>query len=276
MKIIEEKEIAGLIKELYKRASIKLPVRIKNKLLKTSRKEKNKLAKIVYKELIENYKISEREKIPLCQDTGYPEFFITIGRNIQIKGDINKAVTEGTKQATIEGYLRASVIRNVFNRRTNTKYNIPPNIHYFFDNSDKLKIICFPKGGGCDNISKLLMLNPSVSKDEIIEEIYKAIINDIPQACPPIFIGICIGGTSTTAMLYAKLALLKGDNLKEVEAIKRKLKEKINKSGIGAMAYGGKNTVLEINIVLKPVHIASLPVGISVSCNSFRYSKGVI
>lgn len=274
MKIIKKNELIKLVEKIYIESCIKLPDRVKKKLNEFHNIEKNILAKNVYNDLIENYHISEKEMLPLCQDTGYPEYFVTIGRNIKFEFDIQKAIFEGTKIATINGFLRPSILRNPFVKSSNTLYNIPPVIHYDFADNDKLKIICFPKGGGCENVSKLFMLNPSVSKSELVNIIIDALKNDISQSCPPIFIGICIGGTFTTAPLYAKLSFLKSDKSKEILTLKKIIIKKLNSLNIGPMGYGGKYTVLDLFIVLKPLHIATFPVAINVNCHCLRYSIG--
>jgi fumarate hydratase subunit alpha len=239
-------------------------------------KETSLLGKKIFKQLQENLEIAGEEMIPICQDTGMAVFFIEVGQDVHFEGiPIEDAINEGVKKGYTEGYLRKSVVEDpIF--RVNTKDNTPAVIHYSIVPGDKVKIIFAPKGFGSENMSRIFMLKPADGIDGVKEAILTAVKDAGPNACPPMVIGVGIGGTFEKCAILAKKALTRPVNehskIPYVAELEKEMLNKINQTGIGPGGLGGVLTALAVNINTYPTHIAGLPVAVNICCHVNRHS----
>lgn len=242
--------------------------------------EKSPISKKILNDLINNAKIARQKQMPICQDTGMAVIFVEIGQDVHIKdGLITDAINEGVRRGYTQGYLRKSVVSDPL-ERINTNDNTPAIIHYDIVEGDNLKIIVAPKGFGSENMSRVYMLKPS----DGIEGIKKAILKTVDEAgsnpCPPMIIGVGIGGNFEYVTLLAKKALLRtvGEYSKKphIQQLEKKLLADINKLGIGVQGFGGTTTALGINIETYPTHIAGLPLAINISCHVTRHIEKIL
>lgn len=279
MRVIESIEIVKKVKEMCIDANINLGEDVVNSIQKNLEKEESQLGKDVLNILLENTKIARDNRIPICQDTGMAVFFVKLGQNVIVKGDtIEDAINNGVRQGYDEGYLRKSVVDPI--NRKNTNDNTPAIIHYEMVAGDKISIEFAPKGFGSENMSKLKMLKPS----DGIEGIKKFIIDTVseagPNPCPPIVVGVGIGGTVDKCAQISKKALFRsiGENHKnkEIADLENDLIISINKLGIGPQGLGGSTTALAVNIEIFPTHIAGLPVVVNMNCHASRHKKAII
>ncbi|CAK7032655.1 hydrolyase, tartrate alpha subunit/fumarate domain protein, Fe-S type [Fusobacterium varium ATCC 27725] len=248
-----------------------------DKIKEAYAKEESEVGKNILGQIIENDEIAANEQVPMCQDTGIVVVFLEIGTEVRIPGDIYEAVNEGIRRGYEKGYLRKSVVKDPLDR-VNTKDNTPAIIHTtLVPGSDKVKIIVAPKGGGSENMSVLKMLKPS----DGIEGIKKLVIETIKNAggnpCPPIIVGVGIGGNFEKAAILAKKAILRDINDKSSSPINAKLEEEllelINKTGVGPLGLGGRTTALAVKVETYPCHIAALPVAINLNCHAARHKE---
>lgn len=276
---IDSKVITKEVKKLCIEGNIYLGDDVIKSFKENLEKEKSDLGKDILNILIENAQIAKDTHIPLCQDTGMAVFFVEIGQEIMIKGDtltdaINKGVSEGYR----EGYLRKSVVSPI--TRINTKDNTPAIIHYEMVKGDKIKIQYAPKGFGSENMSQLKMLKPSDGIEGVKEFIVKTVSEAGPNPCPPIVVGVGIGGTVDKCAQIAKKALFRDiGNHSEDEMIadlEKEMIKKINDLGIGPQGLGGNTTALAVNIETFPTHIAGLPVVVNINCHSARHKQVII
>ncbi len=274
MRIIKAEELIAPIKQLCIEACYYLPCDVKNKIAYFEEHEDFSRAKRILNTIIENYNVSEDKSIPICQDTGMACVFLEIGREVFLDGNIESAINEGVRRGYIEGFLRKSIVRDPILRQ-NTEDNTPAMIYYDFVDGDKLKITVAPKGFGSENMSQIKMLSPSDGLDGIKEFVLKVVEDAGPNPCPPITVGIGIGGNFDKVALLAKKALLRDINIpneNEFNAnLEKELLETINKTGIGPMGLGGKTTALGVNILTLPTHIAGLPVAVNINCHVARH-----
>ena len=235
--------------------------------------EDNVIAKSILNKIIENQRIAREENIPLCQDTGVCVCILEIGRDLVFDYDLTEAINEGVSRGYTEGYLRKSVVKHPLNR-VNTKDNTPAIIHYDFIPGNKLVIHLAPKGGGSENMSTLKMLSPADGRDGIIDFVLETIKNAGGKPCPPIIVGIGIGGNFEHVAYLAKKAIFRpiDDEAQVLEdrLLEEELLEKINKLNVGPMGLGGKTTALAVKVNSAPCHIASLPVAVNLQCHSAR------
>jgi len=229
--------------------------------------------------LIENYKIAERESVPICQDTGVACVFIETGQDVQITGDINEAINEGVRQGYRDGYLRASVVSDPL-RRKNTGDNTPAIIYYDIVPGDKIKITVAPKGFGSENMSRIAMLKPSDGIEGVKRFVLQTVEEAGPNPCPPVIVGVGIGGTFDKAALLAKKALLRlADDVHPdpfYDALEKELLESINALGIGPQGFGGRTTALAVKVLTMGTHIAGLPVAVNINCHVARHVSEVL
>lgn len=242
--------------------------------------EKSPLAKNVLEQILENDKIAEKEQVPMCQDTGMTVIFVEIGTEVYIPGDIYEAIQEGVRRGYTNGYLRKSMVKHPLDR-VNTKDNTPAIIHTkMIAGSDQVKIILAPKGGGSENMSLVKMLKPADGIEGVKKLVLELISNAGGNPCPPITVGVGIGGSFEKAALLAKEALLRDTNDRSSDPIaaslEEELLEKINKLGIGPLGLGGKTTALAVKVNVFPCHIACLPVAINLNCHAVRHQEVIL
>lgn len=280
MREISVHEITENIKEMCIEANHFLSKDMEEIFEISKQKEISPIGKNVLEQLQDNLKIASEEMIPICQDTGMAVIFIEIGQEVHFtEGNLEEAIQEGVRQGYKEGFLRKSVVSDPI-IRNNTNDNTPAVIHYKIISGDKVNIIVAPKGFGSENMSRIFMLKPSDGLEGIKKSIVDCVVEAGPNACPPMVVGVGIGGTFEKCALLAKEALLRPvDQRSDIELIKdleTELKETINKCGIGPAGLGGKNTVFSVNIETFATHIAGLPVAVNICCHVNRHVKRVL
>ena len=253
---------------------------MKEALNNSCENEKSELGKKILNQLEENLRIAASEMIPICQDTGMAVFFIEIGQDVHFEGiNLEDAINEGVRQGYEEGYLRKSVVGDPLIRE-NTKDNTPAVIHYSIVPGDKVKITFAPKGFGSENMSRIFMLKPADGIEGVKEVIFQAVKDAGPNACPPMVIGVGIGGTFEKCAILAKQALTRPVNehstIPYIAEMEKELLEKMNQTGIGPGGLGGSTTALAVNINTYPTHIAGLPVAVNICCHVNRHSTRII
>ena len=279
LRFIPVEAITEAVKDLCIDANTKAGSGVREAMTAARSIETSPLAQSVLDTLLENAVIAERERLPLCQDTGMAVVFVSIGRNVHVEGNIDEAINEGVRQGYREGYCRNSVVRDPVNR-VNTGDNTPAVIYYDFVDGDNLYITVAPKGFGSENMSAVKMLNPS----DGLEGAEEFIINTIKSAggnpCPPVIVGVGIGGTMEKAALLSKKALLRDVGSVHPDpfwvAVEARLLERANAMGIGPGGIGGKTTALGVHILTYPTHIAGLPVAVNIGCHATRHGAVVL
>ena len=272
--------ITDNIKEMCIEANHFLTDDMKNVFENAVKNEESALGKQVLGQLEENLKVAGGDMIPICQDTGMAVVFINVGQDVHlIGGDITDAINEGVRRGYVEGYLRKSVVKDPIYRE-NTKDNTPAVIHFNIVPGDKVDITVAPKGFGSENMSRVFMLKPADGIEGVKEAILTAVKDAGPNACPPMVVGVGIGGTFEKCAYLAKKALTRDLNeespVEYVRDLEKEMLEKINKLGIGPGGLGGTQTALAINIETYPTHIAGLPVAVNICCHVNRHSHRVI
>lgn len=272
--------ITDNIKEMCIEANHFLTDDMKNVFENAVKNEESALGKQVLGQLEENLKIAGEDMIPICQDTGMAVVFINVGQDVHLTGgDITDAINEGVRRGYVEGYLRKSVVKDPIYRE-NTKDNTPAVIHFNIVPGDKVDITVAPKGFGRENMSRVFMLKPADGIEGVKEAILTAVKDAGPNACPPMVVGVGIGGTFEKCAYLAKKALTRDLNeespVEYVRDLEKEMLEKINKLGIGPGGLGGTQTALAINIETYPTHIAGLPVAVNICCHVNRHSHRVI
>ena len=281
MREIDAAEITKTVTRLFIEANYHLTDDVLEALQRAQDTEESPVGKEVLGQLIRNADIAAKEQIALCQDCGAAIVFLELGQEVHITGgDLNTAINAGVREAYETGFLRKSMVFQPFSGRVNTQDNTPAIIYTDIVPGDKLKIIVAPKGGGAENMSRLIMLTPSAGRQGIIDRVVKAIDEAGSNPCPPIIVGVGIGGTAEKTMLKAKKALLRKIGLHnadpEVTELENELLRRINELGIGPMGYGGRITALAVNIEVFPAHIASMPVAVNINCHSSRHKEAII
>ncbi|MFH1288932.1 MAG: fumarate hydratase [bacterium] len=278
MRMIKTEKITKEISKLWQEANFVLDKDVIDIIKKSLRKENNLRAKDALAVILKNAELAEIERRPICQDTGIPIVFLEIGQNVAIRGgNLTEAVNKGIRQGTKKGFLRSSVVDCPFVRK-NTDNNTPAVIHTEIVKGDKLKISVMAKGAGSENCSRAKMLLPTDSEMEIEEFVLESVKMASSNPCPPIIIGLGIGGTLEKAVLLSKKALLKG-GLKgdlQIKKFEEHLIKKVNQLEIGPNGFGGKTTALAVRIEKSPCHIASLPVAINISCYVHRHKEIIL
>lgn len=272
--------ITDNIKEMCIEANHFLTDDMKNVFENAVKNEESALGKQVLGQLEENLKVAGEDMIPICQDTGMAVVFINVGQDVHLTGgDITDAINEGVRRGYVEGYLRKSVVKDPIYRE-NTKDNTPAVIHFNIVPGDKVDITVAPKGFGSENMSRVFMLKPADGIEGVKEAILTAVKDAGPNACPPMVVGVGIGGTFEKCAYLAKKALTRDLNeespVEYVRDLEKEMLEKINKLGIGSGGLGGTQTALAINIETYPTHIAGLPVAVNICCHVNRHSHRVI
>ncbi len=273
MLTIEKVLVIDSVKEMIMESTVVLDKTVVDKLLFAYDSEKSVLAKSVLEKIIQNQEIARTENIPLCQDTGLVVCFVEVGRNLHFDYDLSEAINEGVRRGYIEGYLRKSVVAHPL-KRVNTKDNTPAVIHYDFIPGNELKIHLAPKGGGSENMSALKMLSPADGREGIIDFVLKTIKDAGGRPCPPLIVGVGIGGNFEHVAYLAKKAIFRqiddASSVMEDRLLEEELLDKINKLDVGPMGLRGATTALAVKVESAPCHIASLPVAINLQCHSAR------
>lgn len=271
--------ITETVKEMILDASYNLEENVFKKIREAIRAEENPLGKSVLSNILENDSIASIERMPMCQDTGMVVVFLEIGSEVFFKGDLEAAINKGVKAAYEEGYLRKSVVNHPL-ERINTKDNTPAIIHTKIVSGEKVKISLAPKGAGSENVSFVKILTPAEGVEGIKKTVLDAIINAGGKPCPPIIVGIGIGGNLEKAALLAKEAILRDIDDEAKHPLDRQLEKEllyeINQTGIGPMGFGGTVTALAVKVNSYPCHIASLPVAVNIQCHAARHKSKVI
>jgi len=278
MKTISSQTITETVRELAISAAHDLEPDILDALLAARDRETSPLAKNVLELLLLNADIASRELIPACQDTGICSVFISLGQDVVIKGNLGEAVQEGVRLGYEEGYLRKSVCDPITRRNTGT--NIPAVVHIEVEPGDSCRIALLPKGCGSENMSGLKMLPPSAGIQGALDYIVETVVNAGPNPCPPLVVGVGIGGTFEKAAILAKKSLLRPvgerSDRSDVAELEKKLLARINQEGRGVHGLGGCNTALAVHVETFPTHIASLPVAVNIQCHSHRHKEVVL
>ncbi|MCI5517589.1 fumarate hydratase [Roseburia sp. MUC/MUC-530-WT-4D] len=273
-------EVIKNIREMCIEANYDLSGDMKNALKKATKEEKSELGQKILNQLQDNLEIADKEMIPICQDTGMAVVFLEVGQDVHFEGmTIEDAVNEGVRQGYIDGFLRKSVVKDPLIRE-NTKDNTPAVIHYSIVPGDQVKITFAPKGFGSENMSRVFMLKPADGIEGVKKAILTAVNDAGPNACPPMVVGVGVGGTFEKCALMAKKALTRPvdshSEIPYVADLEKEMLEKINQLGIGPGGLGGTTTALAVNINTYPTHIAGLPVAINICCHVNRHVVRVI
>ena len=281
MREITTAEITETVKRLFQEANYYLPEDVLSALRRAREKEESPLAQNVLDQILQNADIASNEHMALCQDCGTACVFLDLGQDVHIVGGgLYDAVNEGIRQGYTQGFLRMSIATQPFSARINTKDNTPGVIHTEIVPGDHLGITVLPKGGGCENMSQLKILLPGAGKKGIIEFVKKTVEEASGNPCPPLVVGVGIGGTAEHCMYLAKRALLRKvgepNPDAEVAALERELLEEVNSLGIGPQAVGGTTTALAVNVETYPTHITALPVAVNLQCHSARTKHAVL
>ena len=281
MRDINCKQITDTVSNLFQEACLHLPEDVLTVLKQARDKEESPVAKDVLAQMIKNTEISAKEKIPLCQDTGAAVLMLEMGQEVHITGgDLYACVNEGVRQGYDKGYLRKSMVKQPFSARVNTKDNTPAIIHTDIVPGDKLKISVIPKGGGSENCSRLTVMPPAKGRQGIIDFVVNLVDESGSNPCPPVLIGLGIGGTTDKTMAMAKKALLRKvgepNPDPEVAELEKEILERVNNLGIGPMGYGGRTTALAVHAEVFPAHIASMPVAVNIQCWCARHKEATL
>ena len=280
MRTIHTDEIIQNVKEMCIEANLHLSKDMEEAIRNAKETETGALGKQILGQLCENMEIAAKEEIPICQDTGMAVFFVKVGQDLHIEGqNLTDAINEGVRQGYEEGYLRKSVVKDPL-LRENTKDNTLAIIHYDIVPGDQLELLIAPKGFGSENMSRVFMLKPADGEEGVKKAVIQAVMDAGPNACPPVVVGVGIGGDFEKAAILAKKALtgnLKdGSKLPHIKAMEEELLETINQSGIGPGGLGGKTTAIAVNIETYPTHIAGLPVAVNMCCHVNRHVTRVL
>ena len=275
MREITVNQITETVARLRQEATHNLPEDVVAALSRAQASEESPLAKQVLVEILDNADLARREMIPLCQDTGTAVVFAEVGQDVHIGGGaLVDAINAGVAKGYTEGYLRKSIADKPFSARPNTKDNTPAVIHTEIVPGDKLKLTVMPKGGGCENMSRFVMLLPGAGKEGITSFVLRAVEESGGNPCPPVIVGVGIGGTAEYCMTLAKKSLTRvvGEHNRDSETaqFEEELLEKVNALGLGPQAVGGRNTALAVHIETYPTHITALPVAVNLQCHSAR------
>lgn len=279
MRTIPAEEITGNVREMCIEANIQLSADMENAVRSSVDMEDSPLGKQILTQLCENLDIAKESSIPICQDTGMAVFFVNVGQDVHVNGGLTDAINEGVRQGYTDGYLRKSVVSDPLIRE-NTKDNTPAIIHYDIVPGDKLEITIAPKGFGSENMSKVYMLKPADGEAGVKAAVLQAVKDAGPNACPPVFVGVGLGGDFELAAKLAKKALTRkvGEHSEKehIARIEKELLEAINSTGIGPGGLGGKTTALAVNIETYATHIAGMPLAVNMCCHVNRHVTRVL
>lgn len=281
MRQIDVKEIIPIVKKLCMEANYYMGEDVIEKIKEFRDKEESDTAKEVLTILLDNYELAAKEKMPICQDTGVAVVFAELGQEVNLTGgDFTEAINEGVRQGYEEGYLRKSMVSDPIIDRVNTKDNTPAIIYVDIVPGDKLKITVAPKGGGSENMSEVKMMKAADGIEGVVEFVVDRVKRSGGNPCPPVIIGVGLGGNFEQSALLAKKSLLRPltepNPDQKWAKVEDELLEKINNIGIGPQGFGGRTTALAVNILQRPCHIASMPVAVNVQCHAARHKSATI
>ncbi|HUV45895.1 MAG TPA: fumarate hydratase [Dehalococcoidia bacterium] len=281
MREIKVSDITETISRLFQEACYYLPEDVVAALKKAREEEESPMACYALDRILENIEFAAKEQIAICQDTGVAIVFLELGQEVHITGgDLYTAVNKGVSQGYVNGYLRKSVVRQPILTRANTKDNTPAMIYTDIVPGDKLKVIAKPKGGGSENMTRLTVLTPAQGRQGIIDYVVNRVDESGSNPCPPIIVGVGVGGTTEKTMMLSKKALLRkvGEPNPDTEAaaLEKEILSRVNALGIGAMGFGGRVTALAVHVETAPCHIASLPVAVNLQCWCARHKEAIL
>ena len=280
MREVHVSEVTALVRRLCMEANYHLPEDIQQSFVRGKEAEQSPLGKTIFDEMIRNCRLACDQEVPICQDTGTAVIFASVGQDVHLVGGaFEDAVNEGVRQGYTDGYLRKSIVSDPL-RRVNTNDNTPAVVHTHLVPGEEIEIIVAPKGGGSENMSALKMFTPAATRDQIVAYIADTVIAAGSNPCPPVIIGVGLGGTADKASELAKKALLRPVDVHSADEfyaeMERDILERVNKSGVGPQGLGGTVTALACAIEPYPTHIASLPCAISIGCHITRHAAGRI
>ena len=281
MREISVNEIKNTVKSLFIEANRFLEDAERRLIEESAEKERSETGKSILRTIAKNLDAACEIGVPICQDTGMAVVLAEVGQDVHITGgSFENAINEGVSEAYTDGYMRASVVKDPVFDRSNTKDNTPAVIHTRIVAGDKIKITALPKGFGSENMSAVKMMMPSASREEIVDFVVQTVKNASSNPCPPIEVGVGIGGTFDYAPLLAKKALARGVDTSnenpEYAALENEMLKRINELGIGPQGFGGDTTAFKVNIEYYPTHIAGLPVAVNINCHVMRHKTAVI
>lgn len=281
MREIDTNQISEIVADLCIKSNIFLPENTKKILSKSLDLETDLMSKDIISLLIKNYEFAQEKQIPICQDTGLAVVFLKVGQNVKITGgSLKEAVNKGVRDGYLRGYLRCSVVSDPVYERKNTGDNVPAIIYIDLVEGDKIEILVAPKGFGSENMSRINMMTPSSGEREIIDFVLETVKNAGASACPPMVIGVGIGGDFEYSAYLSKKALCRDINIRNQDIryknLELRLLDSVNSLKIGPQGLGGKTTAFAVNIEWAPTHIASLPVAVNIGCHATRHSKVII
>lgn len=275
MRSINVTEISNVVKELCIKACMEINEDLKEAFIKYRDREESEVGKAVFEQLLRNAEIAENESIPICQDTGFSVIFMEVGQDVTFTGgNMNSAIEEGVRAAYMEGYLRKSIVKNPLTAPENTKDNTPPIVHTKIVPGDRVKITVLPKGGGSENMSRIKMMKPADGVEGVKSFVIETVKAAGANPCPPVIIGVGMGGTFDYVAFLAKKALLRKINErnadKKLAQYEVEWLDEINRLGIGPAGLGGRITALDLFIEVFPRHIASYPAAVNIQCHAAR------
>ncbi|HDI83356.1 MAG TPA: fumarate hydratase [candidate division WOR-3 bacterium] len=281
MREVKFDTLVSTVRDLCMDANYYIPDDVRQKIIEFRDKEESEVARNILDIILKNHEVSANEKMPICQDTGFAVFFIEMGEDVRITGGgFEEAIYEGVRQGYREGYLRKSIVDDPLFERKNTKDNTPPIIHLRLVPGDKIKIVFAPKGGGSENMSEVKMMVPADGEEGVKRFVVDRVRRSGGNPCPPVIVGVGIGGTFEHVAYLAKKALLRPVGSHHPDPRFAKLEdeilEEINKLGIGPMGLGGRTTALAVHIETHPCHIASMPVAVNMQCHAARHKEAII
>ncbi len=277
MRELQTKEITSAVKRLCMEANYYLGEDVLNAIKEGLKKEESPLGKDILQQIVENAEIAAKEEVPICQDTGFAVIFVELGQEVRVvDGDFNEAINEGVRQGYTDGYLRKSIVEDPI-RRKNTGDNTPAVIHLEMVPGDKIRIIVAPKGGGSENMSEVKMMKPADGVEGLKRFVVERVEKSGGNPCPPVVVGVGVGGTFEKCAFLAKKALLREIGSKHPDPyyaeLEAELLEKINRSGVGPQGLGGRTTALAVHIEAHPCHIASYPAAVNLNCHAARHKE---
>lgn len=279
MRTIQAREVTQVVRRLCIDANCHLTADLKDRIAACRSCESFPVAQGILDQIIENYNIADANNVPVCQDTGMACVFVDIGQDVHVEGSLEEAIHEGVRQGYADGYLRKSVVRDPLDR-INTGDNTPAMIYYNIVSGDKIHITVAPKGFGSENMSQIKMLKPSDGLQGVKDFILKVVEDAGPNPCPPIVVGVGVGGTFDKAAYMAKKALMRSVDERNADPfyaqLEQEMLERVNALGIGPQGFGGKTTAIAVNIEQCPTHIAGLPVAVNINCHVTRHKTEVL